>query len=52
MRLHTKEPIGIGVPITGTCGRDPDGNIIELPEVLDENFAPHMSKRYLPNRKI
>jgi len=46
MRLHT-QPISIGLPITGTYGRDPDGNIIELLEVLDENFALHMSKRYL-----
>lgn len=41
MRLHT-QPISIGLPIMGTYGRDPDGNIIELLEVLDESFALHM----------
>ncbi len=34
----SKEELGEG-PIRATYGRDPDGNVIEIQEILDKNFA-------------
>ena len=40
-------PAAMGGGLTAAYGRDPDGNIIELLEIADENFAFHSSRRFL-----
>jgi hypothetical protein len=34
LRLHCP-PIKSELPVTGTYGRDPDGNVIEILEIID-----------------
>lgn len=40
-------PIESGMPVRGTYGRDPDGNVIELLEIRDEDWPFHFANRRL-----
>jgi catechol 2,3-dioxygenase-like lactoylglutathione lyase family enzyme len=46
LRLHCP-PIESGLPVTGTYGRDPDGNVIEILEVRDPNHPLDFANRRL-----
>jgi hypothetical protein len=46
LRLHC-QPIRSELPVTGTYGRDPDGNVIEILQILDPANAlnfPHLTR--------
>lgn len=45
LRLHCA-PVEMG-PFTGTYGRDPDGNVVEILEIKDKDFPLHFSNRRL-----
>lgn len=40
-------PIESGMPVTGSYGRDPDGNVIEILEIRDEDWPFHFANRRL-----
>lgn len=44
MRFHCP-PVDAGLPVIGTYGRDPDGNVIEILEVRDPAQPLHFSNR-------
>jgi len=46
LRLHCA-PIRSGLPVTGTYGRDPDGNVIEILEVSDPAHPLDFANRRL-----
>jgi glyoxylase I family protein len=46
VRLHCR-PIQSDLPVTGTYGRDPDGNVFEILEVRDPNHPLHFANRRL-----
>ena len=46
LRLHCP-PVKSELPVTGTYGRDPDGNVIEILEVSDANHPLDFANRRL-----
>ncbi|MET0546476.1 MAG: VOC family protein [Caulobacterales bacterium] len=43
-------PVHVGMPVFGTYGRDPDGNVIEVLEVRDPSFPLHFSNRVMKDK--
>ena len=45
MRFHVPPPAAadMGGQIRATYGRDPDGNVVELQEILDPNYSRRLN---------